>query len=75
MSVFITEKNYKEARTELKLYLAKEIGLYIHRAGNTEKLSLLLDRSITYVRIILDRNPTIEKLEGLLEECRRKVKN
>jgi hypothetical protein len=70
----ITSKNYKEVRTELKLYLAKEIGLYIHRAGSTEKLSLLLDRSITYVRIILDRNPTIEKLESLLEECRRKVK-
>ena len=70
----ITNKNYKEARTELKLYLVREIGLYIHRAGNTEKLSLLLNRGITYVRIILDRNPSIEKLEGLLEECRRKIK-
>jgi hypothetical protein len=71
----ITEKNYKETRTGLKLYLAKEIGLYIHRAGSMEKLSLLLNRSITYVRIIFDRNPSIEKLEGLLEECRRKIKN
>ena len=70
----ITNKNYKQARTELKLYLVKEIGLYIHRAGSMEKLSLLLDRSITYVRIIFDRNPSIEKLEGLLEECRRKVR-
>jgi hypothetical protein len=70
----ISEKNYKEKRTELKLYLVKEIGLYIHRAGSTEKLSLLLDRSITYVRIILDRNPSIEKLEDLLDECRRKIK-
>ena len=70
----ITEKNYKEARTELKLYLVREIGLYIHRAGSMEKLSLLLDRSITYVRIILDRNPNIEKLESLVEECRRKIK-
>lgn len=70
----INSKNYKEARTELKLYLVREIGLYIHRAGSTEKLSLLLNRSITYVRIILDRNPTIEKLESLLEECRRKVR-
>ena len=70
----ITEKTYKQARTELKLYLVREIGLYIHRAGSTEKLSLLLDRSITYVRIIFDRNPSIEKLEGLLEECRRKIK-
>jgi len=70
----ITSKNYKEARTELKLYLVREIGLYIHRAGSTEKLSLLLNRSITYVRIILDRNPTIERLESLLDECRRKVR-
>ena len=70
----ITEKTYKQTRTELKLYLAREIGLYIHRAGNTEKLSLLLNRGITYVRIILDRNPNIEKLESLLEECRRKIK-
>lgn len=70
----ITEKNYKETRTGLKLYLAREIGLYIHRAGSMEKLSLLLNRSITYVRIIFDRNPSIEKLEGLLEECRRKIK-
>ena len=70
----INDKNHKQVSTELKLYLAKEIGLYIHRAGSMEKLSLLLDRSITYVRIILDRNPNIEKLESLVEECRRKIK-
>ena len=71
----ITEKTYKQTRTELKLYLVQEIGLYIHRAGNSEKLSLLLNRSITYVRIILDRNPSIEKLESLLDECRRKIRH
>ncbi len=70
----ITEKNYAETRTELKLYLAKEIGLYIHRAGSMEKLSILLDHSITYVRLILNRNPTIEKLESLCNECKRKIK-
>lgn len=70
----ITEKNHKQVKTDLRIFYAGEIGRFINRAGSMEKLSLLLNRSITYVRIILDRNPTLEKLESLYEECRRKIK-
>ena len=70
----MNEKKYLDAKTELRLFLVGEVGRYINRAGSTEKLSLLLGRSLTYVRVILDREPTLERLELLWKECKEKIK-
>ena len=70
----ITDKNFSDKKKELRLFLAGEIGKYINRAGSAENLSLLLDRSETYVRMILKRKATTERLENLWNECKEKIK-
>ena len=69
----ITHKNYKQTISNLRLFFIGEIGNHIKQSGSMEKLSILLGRSITYVRIILDRNPDIDKLQKLYEECKKKL--
>lgn len=73
-STTLTLENYAEAKKDLRLFLAGEIGKYLTHAGSYEKLSLLLGKSNLYVRMIINRTSSIEKLEKLLKECQKKVK-
>ena len=70
----ITKNNYNIIKKNLILYLIGEIGIYVKSSGSMEKLSLLLNRSKLYVRMIIGRKSSIEKLETLLDECRRKIR-
>ena len=72
--VKLTLENYAETKKDLRLFLAGEIGKYLTHAGSYEKLSLMLGKSNLYVRMIINRKSTIEKLETLLKECQDKVK-
>ena len=70
----VTSENYIELKKDLRLYLAGEIGKYLNYAGSYESLSYLLNRSKLYVRKIIDRKASIEKLEKLMIECQTKIK-
>ena len=70
----VTEKNHENIKTELRLFYAGEIGKAINRAGSMEKLSMLLGKSSTYVRMTLSRETTTEKLESLYNECKEAFK-
>lgn len=72
--VRLTLENYIEVKKDLRLFLAGEIGRYLTHAGSYEKLSLLLNKSPLYVRMIVNRQSSIEKLEKLLKECQKKIK-
>ena len=66
----ITDKNHKPVKHDLRIFYASEIGRFINRAGSQENLSILLGKSKTYVRMILNREATTERLESLYEECK-----
>ena len=74
-TVKITQNNFDGVMKDLRDFLILEIERYILKAGNQEKLSLLLGKEESYVHIRYKRAKRggITGFEKLYRECREKL--
>ena len=67
----ITNENQAAVYKDLKEFYLEEINKAVIEAGSPENLSILLKKSRTYARMVMTRNPSLDRLKDLFEEIQK----